>query len=332
VVVVATPAPTPAVLPTASANPCPNFVADVVDGPSPAGDDFAAWEDVSRAQSRVAHDRAVLLAYADAHPSEFASFRTSIAPVRLVIGFTDHIAAHCLALRPLLEYPNEFRILHQGWTQDQLTKIRSEVGALAGGLANRLGVGPGYVSVELRADGESLAATILERYGAAVRIKVGLFAYPAPDLAPFDCGAWLTRPRGAGSLVAHVALRSSTVRSGRNFFGTVRIKNVGGESYDLTYSSLQSAGVFRPGTYELVGVYQGPGEGYEFRERLSPNESASASLLGGTASCDVSLGYSVAPGTYDVRAIVERLEPPLGTGGTSRVWFLSRPTPITVTP
>jgi len=341
VAVLVSPAPTAgaAHLPTASPDPCPNAVADVVDGPSPAGNDFAAWDAISRAQGRLAHDRSVLLAYAKAHPDEYTTFRTSIAPVRLVIGFTDHVIEHCLALRPLLEYPNEFRILHYTFSADRLQAIRYEIGAMGGGVITSIGVGRGVVEMDLRADSLDLARRIWDRYGPAVRIKLGMFPYPPPSgLPPSRCAELIAYwvPRASSSLVATLALRSSTVRSGRDFSATVTIRNAGATAYQFDSGADQTAIVFRRGTFEVVGMGLVGGSEIGYSKRLKPGEVIRQGSWGGTASCDLSAGYAVQPGTYDVRALIERFDPAFRTTesavGSSAVWFLSRPTTLVVTP
>jgi hypothetical protein len=337
VAVLASPAAavTTAPLPTASPDPCPNAVADVVDGPSPAGDDFAAWDDVSRAQGRLEHDRSVLQAYAEAHRDEFTTLRLSIAPVRLVIGFTDHVIDHCLALRPLLDYPNEFRILHYTYSADRLEAIRYEIGAMGGGVITSIGVGRGYVDMDLRADSLSLAKRIWDRYGPAVRIKLGMFPYPPPsEPPPSKCGELMSYwvPRDSGSLVATLTLWSSSVRSGRDFSATVTIRNRGTSTYLFQSGADQYTAVFRRGTFEVVGIGLVGGSEIGYSNRLKPGEVIRQGAWGGTASCDPAAGYAVPPGTYDVRAVVERFDQASNTNGSTAVWFLSHPTTLVVTP
>ncbi|HEX5589988.1 MAG TPA: hypothetical protein VFX65_06840, partial [Candidatus Limnocylindrales bacterium] len=104
---------TPSAAPGDGLAACPNFVEVVETGPMP-GDDGTEEGPVAREQERIRDDVDAASAYGAEHPDEFASVRFENGPrVRLVIGFTAHIAEHCAALREILEYPDEFEIIRQ---------------------------------------------------------------------------------------------------------------------------------------------------------------------------------------------------------------------------
>ena len=269
--------------------------------------------------------------YGAKHPGEFASVRFENTPrVRIVIGFTDQIEVHCAALRAMLEFPDEFEVIRQPNTSSDVEQIQQDIVVLAGPKMRYAGIGAGTIDVGLRADGESIAEQIRTRYGDLVTIQVGLQAYP-PGRAPAPDCATRARPIVADSrFAATLRLASASVRSGEDFKATASVTNRS-SAVEFESGDPMMAYIYRAGTDEIVGAYDGGIGGVGTGGTLAPGESIDISVVGGTASCLAELGYALPPGEYDVRAAIDQYEHPQ-EGGVIVRYLLSAPVRLTVTP
>jgi hypothetical protein len=308
---------------------CPNYVDVVETGPLPP--DAGENGPVPQAQQRLANDIETAVAYGAAHPDEFASVRFENAPrVRIVIGFTDHIDVHCAALRAILEYPDEFEVIRQPKTASDVEQIQQAIVVLAGPKLRSTGIGAETIDVGLRADGEAIAEQIRAEYGDLVKLTVGLQAYP-PGRAPDpDCTS-LPGPLAIGSpFTATLKLLNPSVRSGEDFKGTATVTNKTDAPGEFESGEPVTAFVYRAGTDQVVGAYEGGIAGVGVGGTLGPGESIDVQVIGGTASCLPDLGYALPPGDYDVRAAIDqydRTQPEMIVR-----YLLSAPATLTVTP
>lgn len=311
---------------------CPNFTDVVETGP----DRTITGEDdpVALTQQRLAGDAEKARTYALQHPDTFGSIRFENSPqVRLVIGFTDELAEHCAALRGLLEYPDEFQLIRSEVTEIRLLEIQQEVNVAAGEFFVSSGIGAGPpVSVALRADGEEVAAELIEQYGDLVTITVGLLPYP--DLLQpgnVSCAATIPPPPSQPTpLVAEMLPIEAPIASGADFKTIVRVTNTGEET--ITFESGQPlvGFVFHPGQTTPIAMYAGGISGTGVGAELAPGDFLDIAVLVGTASCDPALGYRLPPGRYEVRAPVDQYEYPGGEFELHAI--LSSPTPLVITP
>ena len=89
--------------------------------------------------------------------------------------------------------------------------------------------------------------------------------------------------------------------------------------------------IYRTGTDQVVGAFDGGIRGVGLGGTLAPGESIDVSVFGGTASCLAELGYALPPGTYDVRAAIDQYDR-LPQGEMIVRHLLTAPVPLTVTP
>jgi hypothetical protein len=345
----ATPAPSkgpPAASATSPASPpptggtagmpgCPNFVEVVETGPMP-GDNGAEDGPVAREQARLTRDAEAVQEYGAAHPDEFASLRFENGPrVRLVIAFTDHIAEHCAALRDLLAFPDEFELIRADRTEGDLEAIQQEIVNRAQPfiVSTSSGGATGVVEVVLRANGEGMARQIVEEYGDAVHVTVGLLSYPDRTRADglTTCGPANGTLRLDAPLRGTLVRESLSVMSGADFKGTVRVVNVGVADFAFESGSPATALVYAPGATEAIGTYAGGIDGVGLSQVLGPRDAIDIDLRGGTASCDPALGYALPPGQYDVRAVID-VYTMHDNAPTEIEYILSDPAPLTIGP
>jgi hypothetical protein len=314
---------------------CPNFVEVVETGPLP-GDDGTEDGPVAREQERLEADVEAAQAYGAQHPDEFGSIRFENGPrVRIVIAFTGHLAEHCAALRELLAFPEEFELTLQERTAIDLQELQQEIVDLAQPflLSAGSGGGSGVIEVGLRANGEDMARQLVERYGDAVHVTVGLLSYPdrtRPD-GLTTCSPAMGSLREDTPLRATLVLGSSTVKSGADFQATVRVVNLGIGDFDFQSGSPATALVYAPHGTEAIGAYTSGIAGVGLGQILGPLESVDVDVVGGTASCDPALGYALPPGQYEVRAVVDVLTMH-DNAPTDIAYLLSEPATLTIAP
>ena len=313
---------------------CPNFVGVVETGPMP-GDNGAEDGPVAQEQGRLTGDAEAAQRYGASHPDEFASVRFENGPrVRIVVAFTGHIAEHCVALRELLAFPDEFEIILEERTEADLLAIQQEIVDLARPFLVSAGSGAtGVIEVGLRANGEDMARQIVERYGDAVHVTVGLLSYPDRTRADglTTCTPVMATLRVDTPLRGTLALETSTVWSGADFNAKVRVANRGAKDFDFQSGSPATALVFAPGGSEAIGTFTGGIGGVGLGQVLRPLESIDIDVLGGTASCDPALGYALPPGLYEVRAVIDVLTMH-DNAPTDIGYILSDPAPLTIVP
>jgi hypothetical protein len=314
---------------------CPNFVEVAETGPVP-GDNGAEDGPVGREQGRLMGDAEAAQEYGAAHPDEFASLRFENGPrVRIVIAFTGHIAEHCAALRGLLAFPEEFELILQERTEADLLAMQQEIVDLARPFLVSAGSGgaSGVIEVGLRANGEDMARQLVERYGEAVHVTVGLLSYP--DRTRSDgrttCTSAMGSLRQDSPLRGTLVLGSSSAASGADFKATVTVMNLGIGDFDFQSGSPATALVYRPGESEAIGAYTGGIAGVGLGKKLGPLETVDIEVLGGTASCDPAIGYALPPGSYEARAVVDVLTMH-DNAPTDIGYILSDAAPLTIVP
>ena len=310
---------------------CPNYVTVVETGPMPT--DFAEDGPVARDQQRLEGDITAMQAYAASHADEFGSIRYENGPrVRIVVAFTAHLAEHCAALRSMLEYPEEFELIWQQHTEEDRLAIMEEIVAVARArdLMRTVGLGTTHINVQLRADGEALAAELTQRYGDIVAIGVGLLPYPDPFVAEVvDCGQ--LHPLITDSPFRVTAVLDATeLHVGEDFSGTVTVTNTGSETVEFETGRPHTAIVYVPGSDQAVGMYDGGVSGTGTGSSIAPGGSFDMDMIGGTASCDPALGYALPPGSYDVRVPVAQYT--FTDGPTAISYLLSEPVTFTIVP
>jgi hypothetical protein len=157
-----------------------------------------------------------------------------------------------------------------------------------------------HVLVAMRADAETLAAELRQRYGDAVILSVGNFPYPFPHLSSSP------RPRAPVATVAieGLALRTTlddaVVPSGRTVRGSVQFENHRSDRITLGTDDPLGGYVVTRGTLEIVGGSGRAARGVAQAISLEHGQTYTLGLITSTASTDATLGYLLPPGDYDV--------------------------------
>jgi hypothetical protein len=205
-------------------------------------------------------------------------------------------------------------------------QIRAEIEPLLGHSATSVGEGANRViGVGLRANAEAVARELVARYGTAVEVTVGLFPYPPPAAPQRGCPSVQEVSPDHRPLAATLAL-DPTVVSGAFFRGTVRITNVGLAPYKVSTDSSFSVYLFRPGETVPIGISEGGVVGTGYEQTLASGEALDLPAAGGTASCDLAVGYVLPAAAYVGRALVYFQDPVT----FENRWFWTDPSAIQV--
>lgn len=172
------------------------------------------------------------------------------------------------------------------------------------GAYRSVGEGKDSVQVHLRADQEVLAADLVSRYGDLVSITVGVHPYPMPppeSLSTPDLCTWSV-PTGEEVVSGLRATPKveGPIRSGQDGRGTITIANTSNGTVTFSAGTPYAAVLLKPGTDEVIGVYDSDIAGVGTGATLKPGGSTTADMLIGTAGCILTAGYAVPAGTYDV--------------------------------
>jgi hypothetical protein len=188
-------------------------------------------------------------------------------------------------------------------------EIRAKIEPFAGQGVISIGEGAGgVIVVGLQASGEALARELHATYGPAVQLSVGLFPFPPPAAPGKPCLQMpATMPLHAP--LAGALIVDGPVVAGDFFQGAVRLTNAGPAPFELSTSSGFPARIFRPGEPTPIGASEGGSAGTGFSKRLTPGETVELGAGGGTASCDLALGYALPAGTYQARALIDYSDP-----------------------
>jgi hypothetical protein len=164
------------------------------------------------------------------------------------------------------------------------------------------------IGIGLTAKSEALARELNDKYGAAVELTVGLFPYPPPERPQRACVQMRQTVADHRPLVGGVAI-DRTVVAGEFFRGKLRLRNAGNAPYQLETSSTFAIYLFRPGDSMPIGSPEGGSVGTGFGTVLAAGQAVDLDAAGGTASCDLALGYVLPAGTYEARALVDYSDP-----------------------
>ena len=259
-------------------------------------------------------------------------------PPRLVIGFTSNVAEHRSDLVPLLTDPDRVFVCKIGHSQAEVSRVAAEIQqAHASSARELLSVAAGVdgVTVQLRADVESVAQDLVARYGDVVSITLGNLPYPASTGATSGatgaCTADVTGPTDLNGLRADLSFPNPTVHSGQDIGGTVTVTNTGNAPATFQSGSPLVGWVVQPGTTSVVASYTGGIAGVGVGGTLAPGESSEIPVLVGTASCGPGVGYALPPGQYDVLVPVVVLYPQRA-GDPTVNQLVTRPAALTVVP
>jgi hypothetical protein len=152
-----------------------------------AQDDLDGLRDTAQLQPALRGDFEIVASYGEEHPEAWAGAWWDNEPtVRIVAAFTGDAAQHDAALRPRLRHPGRLVVESRQHSLSELRRVREEIERTlrqrqtqtGRPILASVGNGKAVISVALRADQEQVASELASRYGSAVELRVGNFAFP----------------------------------------------------------------------------------------------------------------------------------------------------------
>jgi hypothetical protein len=272
---------------------CPNVALPVQTPPGPETPD----REIALDQAEMRPDMERLQAYIAEHQDVMGDPWYG-AHTRIGVTISSNVEEHCVALRALLEHPNELEI-NSGYSKGTLAGIVAEMQRdwpHAGYIAS---VHQGRVIAHLWPGEEAAAREMAERYGAAVELWLGRQRYPDGHIQ----GPCLYGLAGTTDPIVDVDLPPLVVEVGGRFPGVATLTNRSSSVLALDEARLISV-VMKHGTTVPLAVVTGVAKSVIEKTRLQPNESTGATFVGGTASCDPSIPFTLPPGNYEYRVLV----------------------------
>ncbi len=281
--------------------------------------------DVQREQSKLRHDVESIRRYGEAHPDEWTEILFENEPnVRIVVLVASaDPSRHAHALSELVEYPDQLEVRVTEFARAELDAMLEEVHNLAewpGGFL-LLGVAHGRIRAQLKADQETLASTLVARFGNAIVVRVG--ALPFPDILEDEASSLsvTNRVRFEAPLIPpelRVTLEGDlAITRGATGRGSLRFHNLGKGTIVLNTNGYVTARILDPSSGVVVGGFVGAQTAPLKQFSIAPGDVASVLVVVGTASFRPELGYVVPSGEWDIDALVtienegQRRIPPL---------------------
>lgn len=154
------------------------------------------------------------------------------------------------------------------------------------------------VAVSLRSDQIQLAGEIYRTWPGQTIIRLGFLPFGPGDLPVAPCGSMGldSTPYLPPGFAATIAVSPTPVPSGRDFKGTLTIVNKGDKGVDFSAGGASTVTLYRNGT--PVGCFDGAVSPTPIAGTIGPGASSVLPVIGGTASADGTLGFSVPRGVY----------------------------------
>jgi hypothetical protein len=216
-----------------------------------------------------------------------------------------------LAVPPACTHPTSIPAVPVG----QVQMIEQEVTAFVGDHFEGLGqCGYGLLVLTLTPGSETTAQRARAKFGPSIQIMVGLTVWNGhPGRSP-RCGTLASPSLAPAGYSATLDLRSRRIEVGGNL-KVAAVRNTSTESVRVLTSSVEAV-ITKLGTGRVVGVYSGGIAGEGLSLLLSPGQSQTLGVVGGTASCDGGIGSALPPGRYNAVAEVSGVgvDGPAGPG------------------
>ena len=244
-----------------------------------------------------------------------------VQPVQAAPASYPPIPSTIAVVPPACAAPTDIPAVPSG----QVQTIEQEVTVLVGDHFQGLGqCGYGLLVLTLTPGSEPMAQEVRAMFGPCVQIMVGLTVWNGhPGRSP-RCGTLANPSLVPAKYSATLDLRSRRINVGGNLKGVVVFRDTSPQRIQLSWESSNEIVITKPGTRRVVGVLSGAVAGTGMALSLSPHQTQSVGIVGGTARCDGGVGSALPAGHYDAVAEVSGagVDGPAGTGhGASPTYF-----------
>jgi hypothetical protein len=274
-------------------------------------DELDGLRDTGQLQSALRGDFEIVASYGEQHPGAWAGAWWDNEPtVRIVAAFTGDAASHAAALRSRLRHPDRLVVESRQHSLSDLRRVREEIERTlrqhqvqtGRQILASIGQGKAVISVALRADQEHVASELAARYGSAVELQVGYFAFPERRRRrPRPPARPALEDQAFEGLEMSVEVDQEVLEAGDDGHGRLVLRNSSPERIGPLDCGQPLVGSLLNSSLETVGGYSGWIAGTGRFIDLAPGESASIRVIFGTASTREDLGYVLPPGRYWLR-------------------------------
>ena len=185
----------------------------------------------------------------------------------------------------------------------ELERLRPGVESMIDGVFYSVGFGDGTIDVDLFPGHEQLAASLEQRFGDAVSIRMGTTRYcggPGTSGRCADVQGATTLPPG---LHLALTLEHDTVpRTAPTVQAALKVRYNGPGMFAISTGQPIIASLVKSGTRMVIGTNTGTVAGTGLSLRLRRGQQSTIGVIIGLSRCDGGLGSAVPPGTYGVRA------------------------------
>ncbi len=273
--------------------PCPTS--------APINADVSEQSQIMDETSRLEPMLGVVLQYGSERPDEFGGYGLhwfGVGDASVFVSFTGDVAQHRAALAEQVEFPDELIVCQAAASETDRAAIQATLVEELSGRFTSIGSGgkSGSVSVGLNPTEESLAAELVDRYGAAVDVSVGALNFPL-DQAEAVCPPVLGASLIDGLEVSILAdSPHPVIDQAGSVAVSVRLANT--SDRPISFGSGQPTAVVTdsqgsPRTVDTRGVAD-VGIGID----IEPGGHQDFDLDVSLASCDPANGYLLAPGEH----------------------------------
>jgi hypothetical protein len=270
-------------------------------------DDSDGLRDIAKIQSALQGDFEFIAHYGEEHPGAWAGAWFENEPtVRIVAAFTGDAAQHDAALRSRLQHPDRLVVERRQQSLTDLRRVREEIERTlrqrqtqtGRRILTSIGNGKAVICVALRADQGHVASELASRYGSAVELRVGHFAFPNRRSHPRPPAGPELEEQPFEGLEMSVEVNQKVLEAGDDGHGRLVLRNSSPERIGPLDSGQPLVGSLLNSSLETVGGYCGAVAGTGLTIDLAPGGAASIRVIFGTASTREDLGYVVPPGRY----------------------------------
>ena len=271
-------------------------------------DDLDGLRDAAQLQSALRGDFEIVAHYGEEHPRAWAGAWWDNEPtVRIVAAFTGDAAQHEAALRPRLRHPDRLVVQSSQHSLTELQRVREEIertlrqrqAQTGRQILASIGNGKAVICVDLRSDQEHMASELAARYGSAVELRVGNFAFPERRrISPRPPAGPAPEEQTFEELEMSVEIDQEVLEAGDDGHGRLVLRNSSSARIGPLHTGQPLVGSLLNSSLETVGGYSGWIAGTGRIIDLAPGGTASIGVIFGTASTREELGYVLPPGRY----------------------------------
>jgi hypothetical protein len=291
----------------------------------PVGIDAVGSTGQSYSVATIEQNLGTVGVYGDSQPDSYSAVKAEWATTGgdprsdysgvVVVAFTNDLQRHADALAKLVARPEAIVVCRGRSTNSEMRTILEEIGSKFTGVA---GYGARFDIVEVQLFGTQLqvAKELFATYGTKIRIVLGWDTYPDP-IKIADCGT--VPPTVSPKLIQLKPGTLVRAKAGENFI-QFKVQFTTRSQRPVDFFGGVDAVVTKPNSNVIVARTSGLVIALGVSGLVTRKKPYRLEAGAGTDSCDISLGYSLPAGSYEIHYIAG-----VSTTGTSGQQLVPHP-------